>query len=134
MCGAGIFPVSEPESVAAGTASPEEDEGQDEEANHHDHFGPGEPKFGFTIKADWHEVEADYDDEHDGHPDGYVDVVGPVVDNEPCGCDLVWDENAECIPVKVAKSETKRAGDVAVAIVGHCAWKVLVCVCWNRSL
>ena len=90
MCGTGVLPVAKPKAVAAWSTAPEEDEGENEQADHHDDFGASEPELGLAVEAHGHEVETDDDDEHDGDPDGYVDVVGPVIDDESGGCDLVW--------------------------------------------
>ena len=64
-----------------GTATKEEDDGEDEQADHHDDFGAGEPELGLAVKLDGEEVEADDDDDHNGYPDRDVDIVWPVVDD-----------------------------------------------------
>lgn len=103
----------------AGTAAPEEDEGQHQKADHENDLGACKPELGLAVVFDGHEIESDNDNRHDGHPHRDVDVVGPVVDDQAGSRDFVGHEDAQGVPVQVAQGETHRSRDVSVAVVRH---------------
>ena len=57
VCSAWMFPVVKAEYAGLfGTATKEEDDGEDEQADHHDDFGAGEPELGLAVELDGEEL------------------------------------------------------------------------------
>jgi hypothetical protein len=86
--------------------SPEENETQDEKTDHQNNLCARKPEFGFSIEANGKEIEGNNDDQHDGDPNGNVNIVGPVVDDQTGGCDFVGDQDSKGVPVEIAERET----------------------------
>lgn len=117
--GARVLPVVEAQALAVGAAAPEEDEGEEEQADQRDDLDPGEPELGLAVGFDGHEVEQHNDDQHDGDPDGDVHAGVPVIDDHGRGDNLVRHQDPQRIPVEIAHGETHAARHIAKPVVTH---------------
>lgn len=99
--------------------SPKQDKTQQQQTDHQNDFCAGKPEFSLSIESDRQEIKGDDDHEHDGHPHGNVDVVGPVVDDQTSRGDFVGDQDSKGVPVQVAERKTHGSRNVSVTVVGH---------------
>ncbi|KAM5466647.1 putative 3-hydroxyacyl-CoA dehydrogenase [Microsporum audouinii] len=112
-------PVVEAQPLVRRAAAPEQDEGQDDEPQHHDHLQARKPELGLAVPADRQQVEGDDHDEEDRDPDRNVDRVVPVAHDQRGGHDLVRHQDAQRVPVQVAEREAQAARHIPEAVVAH---------------
>lgn len=106
--GARVVPIAETQSVMVGTSPEHQDEGQDQKTRDHDHLDSRKPELGLGVDSDGTQVEAHNDNQHYGDPDGDVDIVGPVANDNARRCDLVGHDDAKRVEVEPPKGKPQR--------------------------
>lgn len=92
--------TSKAETVSARSTTPEQDEGHQEQPNHHDDFQSSKPELGLAIEFYRKQIQSNNDNNHDRDPDRYVYVGVPVIYHKPSSSDLVRYQDSETVEVQ----------------------------------